>query len=298
MQEFRGRVAVVTGAASGIGRGLAGRFAEEGMRVVLADVERPALDAAVGELRDAGHEVLGVLTDVSDPRAVEELAERAFDEFGAVHILCNNAGVAARGDWGALYSGDRPRPVWEHPLEDWHWTFGVNLWGVVHGIRSFVPRLVVQAERGEESHIVNTASVLSFQGAGDLVIYGATKFAVGRITESLYLQLRALGVPIGVSALCPGGVGTRSYDAERNRPDALRAGSLPSDAGAGARRDVVAERFREQMPPTEVADHVVRGIREQRLYIFTHDDADEAIRHRTTSIIERRNPDWGQARGS
>ena len=312
MQTLEGKVAVVTGAASGIGRGLAGRFAAEGMRVVLADIEEPALARAVDELRADGAEAVGVPTDVSQPASVEALADSAFDTYGAVHVVCNNAGVAAVSDWGALRPGGAPAPLWEHDLESWHWTFGVNFWGVVHGVRTFVPRLL---DQGEQAHIVNTGSVLGFHGGPDLAIYGATKFAVVRLSEALHLQLRQLDAPIHVSVLCPGMVHTRSYDAERNRPAALSgalSGTLAAtpDATLAATLDATPEAepeaepgYRERqraverraaadgMTPAEVAAHVVEAIHERRFYVFTHDDADAPIRERVQRILERRNPD-------
>ena len=205
MEDFEGKVAVVTGAASGIGRGLAQRFAEEGMRVVLADVEADALDAAVAELRDAGHEVRGEQVDVSSQPSVDALAQAAFEAWGGVHVVCNNAGVAAVNDWGSLHP-EGGVPMWDLTLDDWRWTYGVNFWGVVHGIRAFTPLLL---EQGEPAHIVNTGSVQSFQGGTSLVAYSSTKFAVGRITEALQMQLSELGSPV------------RAHLAERNRPTAL-----------------------------------------------------------------------------
>ena len=240
MQDFEGKVAVVTGAASGIGRGLAQRFAEEGMRVVLADVEAGALDAAVAELRDAGHEVRGEQVDVSSQPSVEALAQAAFAAWGGVHVVCNNAGVAAVNDWGSLHP-EGGVPMWDLTLDDWRWTYGVNFWGVVHGIRAFTPLLL---EQGEPAHIVNTGSVQSFQGGTSLVAYSSTKFAVGRITEALQMQLSELGSPVRAHLLCPGGVATRSYLAERNRPSELRnpdpGAERPGARGrirSGARRD-------------------------------------------------------------
>ncbi|HWC29553.1 MAG TPA: SDR family NAD(P)-dependent oxidoreductase, partial [Dehalococcoidia bacterium] len=181
MQNFEGKVAVVTSAASGIGRALAERFANEGMRVVLADVEEPALETAVRELTQAEHEVIGVQTDVSKRESVEELARQAIDAFGKVHVLCNNAGVG--GGRGLL---------WEMTLNDWEWTFGVNFWGVLYGIRTFVPLML---SHGEEGHVVNTASMAGITPGGGP--YGVTKHAVVALSEGLYLNLRMIQAKIG-----------------------------------------------------------------------------------------------------
>jgi NAD(P)-dependent dehydrogenase (short-subunit alcohol dehydrogenase family) len=171
MQEFEGKVAVVTGAASGIGLAMASRFASEGMRVVLADVEAPALDAAVTRLRQQEHEVLGVVTDVSSESAVEALAQQTLDAYGGVHILCNNAGVG----------GGFTTAIWESSLKDWQWTMGVNLWGVVHGVHTFLP---IMLEQDEPGHIVNTASSAGLMPGNR--IYGVTKHAVVALTEALW----------------------------------------------------------------------------------------------------------------
>src|SRR3989454_8974881 len=204
MKEFRDRVAVVTGAASGIGRGLAERFAAEGMKVVLADVEQSALDQADAEMRERGATVLPVRTDVSKPQQMEQLAQQTLEAFGAVHIVCNNAGVGGPGG-----------PVWERTLADWQWVLGVNLWGVIHGIRTFVPIMLRQETEG---HIVNTASVAGLVSLPMLTIYDVTKHGVVTLSESLYQELAMSGSRLRVSVLCPGFVSTNIMDADRNRP--------------------------------------------------------------------------------
>ncbi len=292
MQDFEGKVAVVTGAASGIGRGLAQRFAEEGMRVVLADVEVDALEAAVAELRTAGHEVRGEQVDVSRQESVDALAHAAFAAWGSVHVVCNNAGVAAVNDWGSLHP-EGGVPMWELTLEDWRWTYGVNFWGVLHGVRAFTPRLLQQ---DEPAHIVNTGSVQSFHGGTSLVAYSSTKFAVGRITEALQMQLAELGTPVRAHLLCPGGVATRSYLAERNRPAELRnpdpSRDDPKRAAAYARaREETGESMGRNMPPAGVAAAVVEGLRANRFYIFSHgDEHDAAIRARSDRVLAREEP--------
>lgn len=256
LQQLTGRVAVVTGAASGIGWGLARGFAQQGMRVALADVEEPALSAAEAELHGHGHEVLARPTDVSDPASVEALAAAVYEHFGAVHVVCNNAGVAGGGS-----------PVWQTTTNDWRWVLGVNLMGVVHGIQSFVPRMIAS---GEEGHVVNTSSVLGLStGSGS--IYSVTKHAVARLTEGLYYDLQAAEAPIGVSLLCPGLIATHIVSAERNRPEELRNPGGGPDPERARMRQAAQERFlTDGMPPEETSDIVVRAIRENEFYVFTH----------------------------
>ena len=218
MQEFEGKVAVVTGAASGIGFAMAERFAQEGMHVVLADVEAPALEAAVTRLRQAEHDVLAVVTDVSKAESVEALAQRAFETYGNVHILCNNAGVAG--------AGGSSGPVWEKTQHDWQWAFGVNYWGVVNGIQAFVPRMLAA---GEEGHVVNTASIAGVT-SNVFGIYGVTKYAVVALSEYLYRSLTETGAKIGASVLCPSFVTTNLGSSDRNRPAELKTASAPPAA--------------------------------------------------------------------
>ncbi|HEY7270706.1 MAG TPA: SDR family NAD(P)-dependent oxidoreductase, partial [Dehalococcoidia bacterium] len=185
MRDFKGKAAVVTGGASGIGKAMAERFAQEGMTVVLADFERDALSATEADFKAREHKVLAVWTDVSKPESVEGLADTVRREFGAPAVLCNNAGVVAESDLGM----SNPKRMWELSLKEWHWTFDVNFWGVVHGIRAFVPAMV---ESGQDAHIVNTASIAGLTSGAALPIYGATKHGVVRITEALNFQLQAV----------------------------------------------------------------------------------------------------------
>jgi NAD(P)-dependent dehydrogenase (short-subunit alcohol dehydrogenase family) len=276
MQDFEGKVAVVTGAASGIGLALATRFAEEGMKVVLADVEEPALDAAVTRLRQQEHDVLGVLTDVSSEESVRQLASQVIDAYGKVHVVCNNAGVG--GSRGLL---------WQSSPKDWQWLFGVNFWGVLYGVRAFVP---IMLEQGEAGHVVNTASMAGMvPGAG---IYGVTKHAVVSLSESLYLHLQMIQAKVGASVLCPGFVSTNIASAERNRPTEL---VNQDEAPLSEFELAIAERMRSSiaggLPPADVAGMVLDAIREERFWITTTDEMDELVRTRLEGFLARRNPE-------
>jgi NAD(P)-dependent dehydrogenase (short-subunit alcohol dehydrogenase family) len=283
MRELRDRVAVITGAASGIGHALARSFAAEGMRLVLADVEAPALGQAVDALATKGAVVRGIPTDVANAEQVDALARADFDAFGSVHVLSNNAGV-----WGGTH-GSR---LWEHTHADREWTLGVNLWGVVHGIRAFVPRMLAQ---GSEGHVVNTASLAGLMSGRD--IYGASKHAVVSISESLHHDLAAIGSKLRVSVLCPGLVETRIFAAGRNRPESLRDATTASEppSAPAAREREIAERLRA-LPgvrtPDEVAARVVEGVHEERFWILPHGDRfDDVLRRRFEGILARRNPE-------
>lgn len=267
------KVAVITGAASGIGRGLAERFAAESMKVVLADVEETALAELEADLKSKGADVLTVKTDVSNAAEVENLAVQTLDTFGAVHILCNNAGVVCS------------RPIWEHTVADWEWVLGVNLWGVIHGIRTFVPRMLAQ---GDACHIVNTASILGLIGGGGTGIYKVSKHGVVVLSEALADELAQKGANIQVHVLCPGWVRTGILDSDRNRPDMLqnREAQTPSrlqtigDSG-NARAEMEAG-----MSPAEVAEHVYNAIQNGTFYIHTHPEHKTAIRERMDRILE------------
>jgi len=272
MQEFSNKMAVVTGAASGIGFALAERSAREGMRVVLADVEQQALDRAVAELRGQGHEVTGVVTDVARAESVEDLARAAAERYGNVHLLCNNAGVL----------GGRPGAIWESTLNDWRWILGVNVWGVIHGIHTFVPRML---EHGEEGWVVNTASMGGLVPGGSP--YGVSKHAVVAISEALYSHLKVREAKIGCSVLCPIFVKTQITRAARNRPAELQDAEVPPTAATGR----FGGRIENGQPPAEIADAVFEGLRAEQFYIWPGDEVDDVVRTRFAHILERSNPD-------
>lgn len=276
MREFAGRVAVVTGAASGIGLGMATRFAQDGMKVVLADVEEPALAAAVTRLRQQEHDVLGVVTDVSKAQSVEELARKTVEAYGKIHVVCNNAGIG--GSFGK---------IWEASLKDWQWSLDVNLWGVIHGVRTFVPLML---DQGEEGHVVNTASIAGLLPSTR--IYSITKHAVVAISEALYHGLRQIDAKVHASVLCPGLINTRIMYSYRNRPPELEdePGVKASDAET-ARGDRISRMAQERgMAPEQLAEVVFEAIKSERFYILTHDHFDDTIRARMEDIIGRRNP--------
>ncbi len=275
MRDFEGRTAVVTGAASGIGRALADLFASAGMNVVLADVEEKALASAVAELEGQGHSVRGVGVDTRSRESVGELARRAVDAFGNVHILVNNAGVASLGEGG--------RGVWEIDDEDWDWVLGVNFFGVLYGLQAFVPGMLAH---GEEGHIVNTASLAGLLPGGGP--YSVSKHGVLSLSEGLYRNLKDRGAAIGASVLCPGFVNTRIFDAERNRPKELEAKG--KEAPDETMRAIGAAMIQQGKPPAEIAEIVLQSIQEERFYILPHPAWDPLVRDRVEKVLARGAP--------
>jgi NAD(P)-dependent dehydrogenase (short-subunit alcohol dehydrogenase family) len=274
MKQFEGKTAVVTGAASGIGRALAERFAQARMQVVLADIEKDALDRAVHELEQRQHRVIGVVANTMVRESVAALAKRAVDEFGKVHIVCNNAGIAAMA--GGI------KPIWEVSDRDWQWVMGVNFYGVLYGIQAFVPGMLAH---GEEGHIVNTASLAGVMPGGGT--YGVSKHGVLSLTETLHQNFTMMGAKIGASVLCPGFVNTNIFDAERNRPKDLAT-------AAGAAIPGMAEVARNMLAagkqPADVAEIVFKSIQENRFYILPHPAWDPIVRARVDAILARGAP--------
>jgi NAD(P)-dependent dehydrogenase (short-subunit alcohol dehydrogenase family) len=260
LASLDGRVAVVTGGASGIGRALALALAREGANVAVADLDEGGMAETVAAISDLGRHALAVRTDVADRRAVGALADRVVARFGAVHVLCNNAGVVVHGGL-------------EHAThQDWTWVIGVNLWGVIHGLEAFLPRMIAQGEGG---HVLNTASMAGLIASQGLGVYNATKYAVVGLSETLAKDLRPYG--IGVSVLCPMGVATRIRDAARNRP-----GRLANPPGTASGEEVTL--IGRTISPEAVAAQTVAAIRSGALYVITHEEAIEPIRRRFARI--------------
>jgi len=287
MHEFAGRIAVVTGGAGGVGRALGERFAVAGMKVVLADVVAEPLDRTVAELRDAGHDVTGVVTDVTDYASVEHLADEAYATYGAVHVLCNNAGVGAGAEG----------KIWDHTLNDWGWGLAVNLWGVIHGIKAFVPRMLAG---GDEGHVVNTSS-----GNGGIApltstaVYATTKAAVTTVTEVLYGQLRAVDSRIGVSVLFPGPKVLRTglLESSSKRPERWAnevPRSTPYTTIESFEARLRAAGIEPDYTPVEaVAEEAFHGIRDGRFWILPDSErTDQRIRARAESMLDRSTPTY------
>ncbi|MGH9018194.1 MAG: SDR family NAD(P)-dependent oxidoreductase [Acidimicrobiales bacterium] len=271
MQELQGKVAVITGGASGIGRAVATAAAGAGMKIVLADIEEGALKETEAAMAAAGAAVLAVTTDVAVSSSVEALRDATLSRFGAAHLVHNNAGVAVGG------------PLWAVSETDWTWILGVNLWGVVHGIRAFVPVMIEQGE----GHVVNTASLAGLTSPALLGPYNVTKHAVVTMSETLYRDLEAFGSPVGVSVLCPGFVQTRIADSDRNRPAWAPASPQPQGLEfQGVVRNLVSA----GIDPDGVAAQVIDAVRRNRFYILTHDDTPAMVELRLRDILEERSP--------
>ncbi|MFA9564401.1 MAG: SDR family NAD(P)-dependent oxidoreductase [Acidimicrobiales bacterium] len=278
MEHLAGKVAVVTGAASGIGLGMARRLAAADMKLVLADIEVESLHAAAADLEATGATVLTQVCDVSDGDQVDALAEAAVDEFGAIHVACNNAGVGSGG------------PMWELTTHDWEWVLGVNLWGVIHGVRAFVPRMI---EAGE-GHVVNTASIAGLTSAPFLGPYNVSKHGVVTLSETLARELAVTEQNIGVSVLCPAWVRTQIHQSSRNRPQDLIPPDLEAEetaegpaAGMAAMMESV---IAAGMDPADVADRVHDAIVGNEFYILTHAEFVPFVEARHQAIVDRGSP--------
>ncbi len=271
MKTLKDKVAVITGAASGIGCGIAERCATEGMKVVLADIEPDALSRTRSAMEARGAEVRSIPTDVSDPKDVERLAEKSLGYFGSVHLLCNNAGVRTDGS------------IWESTLNDWKWVMGVNLWGIIHGLRTFVP---IMLEQNTEAHIVNTASIAGLISPHPSASYTVSKHAVVALSEQLYHELSKQEAQIGVSVLCPSYVNTRIMDAARNRPPELRDGSHKVEETMEA----AGQAIRDGMPPAKLADYIFDAVTKGKFWIRPHPEVEDGVRMHLEDILEGRNP--------
>ncbi|MEZ5243880.1 MAG: SDR family NAD(P)-dependent oxidoreductase [Acidimicrobiales bacterium] len=281
MDEIAGKVAVVTGGASGIGRATAIALATEGARVVVADIEQPPLDEVVAQIEAAGGEAIGVICDVSSWDSVESLRNRCAEAFGPADIVMNNAGVAGGG------------PISMIELSAWEWTLGVNLWGVIYGVKAFLPAML---ERGS-GHIVNTASIAGHLTSTGMGAYNTSKHAVSGFTETLQQEMLEGNTGVGVTCLCPGFVATNIVSSERNRPERFREGGpdLETDEGAGSgalgdSASAIADAYAAQMAPEVVAAQVLHAIRDNQFWLFTDALADDLIRARHADIETRSTP--------
>ena len=275
MKNLKDKVAVITGGASGLGFAMAHRFAQEGVKIVIADIEEGPLQAAVSKLQKTGVSTIGVKCDVSLGEDVEKLAHQTLEHFGAINIVCNNAGVAPSG------------VIWEHSTKDWEWAMGPNVWGVIHGIRVFTPIMLKQKEEG---HIVNTASVaglMSFNGMG---LYCMTKHAVVTMTECLHHDLTKASEHVRCSVLCPAYVPTDIANSERNRPDNLREERTKSDDEIKMEENLKKAVASGKISADQVADQVLQSIREKHFYILTHPKINPAIETRFQDILLERPP--------
>jgi len=280
LKDLAGKVAVITGAGSGFGRELARIAAQREMKLVLADVQQDALDAIAAELIGQGAQVLAQRTDVSKGEAVAALAAATMQRFGAVHLLFNNAGVGVGG------------LVWENTVQDWEWVLGVNLWGVVHGVRTFTPLMLqlMQADPEYQGHIVNSASIAGLLSAPNLGVYNVSKHAVVTLSETLYQDLRMIDARIGVSVLCPAFVPTGIAHSHRNRPPELAHPEPPTPSQLLAQAQTKKAVESGQLTAAQVAQLTFAAIAEDRFYILTHPKILASVAMRLEDIVQQRNP--------
>jgi NAD(P)-dependent dehydrogenase (short-subunit alcohol dehydrogenase family) len=275
MKAFAGKVAVITGAGSGFGREFARTGAALGMRLALADVQADALAATVAELEGQGAQVFGETVDVSKAEDVERLAARTLDTFGGAHLLFNNAGVAVGG------------LAWESSVRDWEWVLGVNVWGVIHGMRVFTPIMLAQ---GGEAHIVNTASVAGLVNPQMMAAYNVSKHAVVSLSETLHHDLRLVGSTVGVSVLCPAFVPTGINASDRNRPADLANDAPPTASQAALKAQLDKAVTSGKITAPQVSAMTFDAIREERFYVITHEKMMPSIELRLQDVVQRRNP--------
>jgi NAD(P)-dependent dehydrogenase (short-subunit alcohol dehydrogenase family) len=280
MKRFEGRVAVITGAASGLGRAFANTAAGLGMKLVLADVDADALERAAGELQAGGSEVLAMVVDVSKREHVEELADAAMIRFHGVHLLFNNAGVAAGG------------LIWENSEADWEWVLGVNLWGAIHGVRVFTPLMLQCARRepGYEGHIVNTASMAGLLNPPGMGVYNVSKHAVVSLSETLHYDLGLVGAPIKASVLCPYFVPTGIGRSERHRPHELDSGTTPTPSQQAVQGMVKQAVEAGKVSAADVSRITFDAIRDGRFYIYSHPQALASVGKRMEAILKGEQP--------
>jgi len=293
MKDFKDKVAVITGAASGIGLGIAKKAVKEGMKVIIADIEEEALTKAENELKESGDYILAVLTDVSKPDNIERLAQKTLDTFGKVHLLCNNAGVGTAG------------VLWETPLVEWEWVMNVNLWGVIHGIRTFVP---IMLEQDENCHIVNTASIAGLVSSGYEGVYTITKHGVVALSEQLSRELSALDSKIKLSVFCPGFVTTNILDCRRNCPEDMPDGDLDFDTAlekflkdhpeAKEFMTMFLNMFEAGISPEKAGDIIFDAIKDEAFYILTDTGLmfKNLVKERMNGIIDafKQNKPYGR----
>ena len=281
MKDLEGKVAVVTGAAAGIGLAMSERFAHEGMQVILADRDIGGARDAARKLVDSGLMAHPIAVDVTVPGEVEELADEVFRDYGNVHLLCNNAGVLGR-----------VQASWQQPIENWRWVFDVNVLGVANGLHYFLPRMV---EAGEQGYVLNTGSVAGLLSGPFFAPYNASKHAVVAMSECLHHELRATGSPIEVGVLCPGWVHTGLADFEDKAPDTVKQANAKSPVGKQAQeRDAAVRKMvAESIGPEKIAEIVVEAVKEGRFYIFPHPERKADIRNRMETILEERIPSFG-----